>query len=201
MPNPTEVHDPRSGGWVAVLPAATTTAILQDGYDTLACVLLDASTVDGVHPDELRVLAGVDDPTPRSFVDLVTVAPHPLMTLRADRDLGSVGSAAVVARTRVPNGSCLWRVDADGSRRVLTYFDGPAYGWRNGRGYVAPVEPLGPWATFEGREYAAAFPAGETDRVGLVAVGDEPPEGFAWTRPGISQRYVDVTELESLVAR
>ena len=45
MPNPTEVHDPRSGGWVAVLPAATTTAILQDGYDTLAGVLLDAFVV------------------------------------------------------------------------------------------------------------------------------------------------------------
>ena len=29
MPNPTEVHDPRSGGWVAVMTAATTTAILQ----------------------------------------------------------------------------------------------------------------------------------------------------------------------------
>ena len=41
----------------------------------------------------------------------------------------------------------------------------------------------------------------QQDRVGLVAVGDEPPEGFAWTRPGISQRYVAVTELEALTAR
>ncbi|MEG9227235.1 hypothetical protein [Aeromicrobium sp. Sec7.5] len=195
MPNPTEVHDPRSGGWVAVLTAATTTAILQDGFDTLEGVLLDAARIGGLRPDDLRALAGVDDPTPRAFVDLVTVAPHPLMTLQVEGDVASV------ERTRVPNGSCLWRVDADGSRRVLTYFDGPAYGWRNGRGYLAPVEPLGPWATFEGHEYAAAFPAGETERVGLVAVGDEPPEGFAWTRPGISQRYVPVTELESLTTR
>lgn len=195
MPNPTEVHDPRSGGWVAVLTAATTTAILQEGFDTLEGTLLDAGTVEGLRPEELRVLAGLDDPTPRDFVDLVTVSPHPLMLIRAD------GSAATVHRTRVPNGSCLWRVDPDGSRRVLTYFDGPAYGWRNGRGYLPPVEPLGPWATFAGREYAAAFPAGETERVGLVAVGDEPPEGFAWTRPGISQRYVAVTELEALTAR
>lgn len=195
MPNPTEVHDPRSGGWVAVMTAATTTAILQDGFDTLEGTLLAAPSVEGLRPDELRTLAGLHEPTPRSFVDLVTVAPHPLMTLRVD------GGVAEVERTRVPNGSCLWRVDADGSRRVLTYFDGPAYGWRNGRGYLAPVEPLGPWATLGGREYAAAFPAGETERVGLVAVGDEPPEGFAWTRPGISQRYVDVAELESLTAR
>lgn len=201
MPNPTDVHDPRSGGWIAVLPAATTTAILQDGFDTLEGTLLDAGTVEGLRPDELRVLAGLDDPTPRDFVDLVTVAPHPLMTLRTTAELGADGSAASVARTRVPNGSCLWRVDPDGTRRVLTYFDGPAYGWRNGRGYLAPVEPLGPWATFEGRDYAAAFPAGETDRVGLVAVGDEPPEGFAWTRPGISQRYVAVDDLEALTAR
>lgn len=195
MPNPTEVHDPRSGAWVAVLPAAETTAILQDGFDTLEGVLLDADTVEGLRPTELRALAGLDDPTARSFVDLVTVAPHPLMTIRGD------AGVARVARTRVPNGSCLWRVDADGSRRVLTYFDGPAYGWRNGRGYLAPVEPLGPWARFEGHEYAAAFPAGQTERVGLVAVGDEPPEGFAWTRPGISQRYVEVAELDDLTAR
>ncbi len=195
MPNPTEVHDPRSGGWVAVLTAATTTAILQDGFDTLEGTLLDASSTVGLRPDELRELAGLDDPTPRSFVDLVTVAPHPLMALQVE------GGVARVDRTRVPNGSCLWRVDPDGSRRVLTYFDGPAYGWRNGRGYLAPTEPLGPWATFEGREFAAAFPAGETDRVGLVAVGDEPPGGFAWTRPGISQRYVGVAELEALTAR
>ncbi len=195
MPNPTEVHDPRSGGWVAVLPAATTTAILQDGFDTLEGTLLAAWRVEGLRPDELRAMADLDDPTPRSFVDLVTVAPHPLMALRVD------GGVADVERTRVPNGSCLWRVDADGSRRVLTYFDGPAYGWRNGRGYLAPAEPLGPWATYAGHEYAAAFPAGETERVGLVAVGDEPPEGFTWTRPGISQRHVDVTDLEALVAR
>ena len=84
---------------------------------------------------------------------------------------------------------------------MLTYFDGPAYGWRNGRGYRAPVEPLGPWATLGGREYAAAFPAGGTERVGLVAVGDEPPPRFTWTRPGISQRYVDITDLDALVAR
>jgi len=195
VPNPTDVHDPRSASWVAVLTSAETTAILQDGDDALEGVLLDAATVEGLRPDELRALAGVDDPMPRSFVDLVTVAPHPLMTLRAD------GALARVARTRVPNGSCLWRVDASGERRVLTYYDGPAYGWRNGRGYAAPTEPLGPWATFGGREYAAAFPAGETERVGLVAVGDEPPEGFAWTRPGISQRLVDVAELEALTAR
>ncbi len=195
MPNPTEVHDPRSGGWVAVLTAATTTAILQDGFDTLEGTLLDAGTVEGLRPEELRALAGLDDPTPRAFVDLVTVAPHPLLKLQAD------GGVATVARTRVPNGSCLWRVDPDESRRVLTYYDGPAYGWRNGRGYLAPEEPLGPWATFDGRDYAAAFPAGETERIGLVAVGDEPPEGFTWTRPGISQRYVAVTELEALTAR
>ena len=195
MPNPTEVHDPRTGGWVAVLPAAATTAILQDGHDVLEGTLLDAGAVEGLRPDELRALAGVDDPTPRGFVDLVTVAPHPLMTLRVD------GDVTVVERTRVPNGSCLWRVDPDGSRRVLTYFDGPAYGWRNGRGYRAPVEPLGPWATLGGREYAAAFPAGGTERVGLVAVGDEPPPRFTWTRPGISQRYVDITDLDALVAR
>lgn len=195
MPNPTEVHDPRSGGWVAVLTAATTTAILQDGLDTLEGTLLAAEVADGLHPDALRTLAGLHDPTPRAFVDLVTVAPHPLMKLRSDDGVTSV------ERTRVPNGSCLWRVDPDGSRRVLTYFDGPAYGWRNGRGYLAPAEPLGPWATFEGCDYAAAFPAGETDRVGLVAVGKEPPEGFAWTRPGISQRYVAVTDLEALTAR
>ena len=195
MPNPTEVHDPRSGGWVAVLSAATTTAILQDGFDTLEGTLLDASSTVGLRPDELRELAGLDDPTPRSFVDLVTVAPHPLMTLQVE------GGVARIDRTRVPNGSCLWRVDPEGSRRVLTYFDGPAYGWRNGRGYLAPVQPLGPWATFGGREYAAAFPAGEAERVGLVAVGDEPPEGFTWTRPGISQRYVAVADLEALTAR
>lgn len=194
MPNPTEVHDPRSGAWVAVLTSATTTAILQDGYDTLAGTLLAASSVEGLRPDELREVAGLDDPEPRAFVDLVTVAPHPLMTIRDEGRLR-------LERTRVPNGSCLWRVDPEGERRVLTYYDGPAYGWRNGRGYAAPTEPLGPWATFGGVEYAAAFPAGETERVGLVAVGDEPPEGFAWTRPGISQRYVDVTDLDALTAR
>jgi hypothetical protein len=191
MPNPKDVHDPLAAPWVAVLPSAMTTAILQDGADELAGRLLERTAVEGWTPDRLREAAGVHDPTPRSFVDLVTVRPHPLMSIED----------GVLERTRVPNGSCLWRVDADGSRRVLTYYDGPAYGWRNGRGYRDPVEPLGPWARFAGGEYAAAFPAGETERVGLVSVGDVPPEGFAWTRPGISQRYVAVAELDDLIAR
>lgn len=191
MPNPQDVHDPLAAPWVAVLTSAATTAILQDGEDAIAGRLLERESVDGWTPDRLREATGLDDPAPRSFVDLVTIRPHPLVTI----------TDGVLARTRVPNGSCLWRVDADGSRRVLTYYDGPAYGWRNGRGYREPIEPLGPWARFGGGEYAAAFPAGETDRVGLVAVGDTPPEGFAWTRPGISQRYVAVAEVDDLTAR
>ncbi|MFT4187728.1 MAG: hypothetical protein QM621_04025 [Aeromicrobium sp.] len=196
MPNPTDVHDPSDGAWLAVRPSATTTAILQDGHDVLEGPLLKASAAEGLTPEALRAAVGLDDPDPRSFVDLVTVAPHPLMTLRGE------GDVVTVERTRVPNGSCLWRVDASGERRVLTYYDGPAHGWRNGRGYVDPVEPLGPWARLDGAEYAAAFPAdGDTDRVGLVAVSPEPPEGFSWVRPGVSLRYVAVRELEWLEAR
>ncbi|EFQ82133.1 hypothetical protein HMPREF0063_12657 [Aeromicrobium marinum DSM 15272] len=191
MPNPKDVHDPDLAPWVAVLTTAQTSGILGDGDDAIEGRLLAAADTVGRTPAQLRAAAGVHDPEPRSFVDLVTVRPHPLTSI----------DDGVLARTRVPNGSCLVRVDADGSRRVLTYYDGPAYGWRNGRGYRDPVEPLGPWARFAGGRYAAAFPAGETDRVGLVAVGDDPPEGFAWTRPGISQRYVDVAELDELTAR
>lgn len=198
MPNPKDVHDPDLAPWVAVISSATTSAILGEGFDALDGLLLAADTARGLTPEQLRAAVGLDDPEPRRFVDLITVRPHPLMHVEV---LGE-GTTAQVARTRVPNGSCLVRVDPDGSRRVLTYYDGPAYGWRNGRGYAPPIEPLGPWARFAGAEYAAAFPAGETERVGLVAVSagadGEPPEGFTWTKPGISQRYVALTDLDSL---
>lgn len=185
MPNPTGAYDPGLAPWIAVLPCATTTAILQDGFDTVEGLLLDARGWEAAKPADLRAAAGLADDTGRAFVDIATVVPHELMTIAAGR----------VSATRYPTGTCLIRVDPDGSRRLLTYFDGPAYGWRNGRGFADPATTPGPRATWQGARYAAAFVPGEDELIELVAAGDSPPEGFDWSRPGISRAIVPRAEV------
>lgn len=186
MPNPTGAYDPALAPWITVLASETTTAILQDGHDVLEGPLLDAHDWSDAFPDDLRRATDVQLDPARGFVDIVTVVPHPLMRIEGDQ----------VSRTRFPTGSCLVRIDPDGSRRLLTYYDGPAYGWRNGRGFIDPVEPLGPWATWRGLSLAGAYVPGSDDEVELVAVGDTPPEGFAWARPGISRLVTPLSDVD-----
>lgn len=186
MPNPTTAYDPDAAPWAQVLTADQTTAALQDGWDVLEGRVLATAGILGLKPDEIRDKVGAPQ-RERPFVDLVTVVPHRWMTIEDQH----------VARTRFPTGSCLVRVDPDGSRRLLTYFDGPAYGWRNGRGFADPAATR-PRATYRGMDCAAAPVPGDDDAIELVVSADEPPPGFDWSRPGVCRAIVPIADVDDL---
>ena len=105
------------------------------------------------------------------------------------------GTGWSLRTTRAPSGSAFWRLETDGRRRVVSYYDTPAYGWRNGRGPVRPAEHVGLRARWEGLDLVAAVEP-DVEGVHLVALGDEPPDGFAWTKVGVSRRTVPLDEVE-----
>ena len=103
-----------------------------------------------------------------------------------------------IAPTTVPRGSELWRIHADGTQEMLAPYAGPASGWL-GTGVFAPTPAvLGPRARWNGVEYAVSWVDDET--VELVAVGEQPEEGFAQTRPHIFARTVARAECEEIFA-
>lgn len=147
----------------------------------LSPVELTAALQDGwdVLDGELLPLAEAQALRAQPFLDYVTVAAAPDTT-----------------PTRFPTGSCLVRIDPDGSRRLLTFYDGPAYGWRNGRGFADPLADHAPTATYRGLRCAAALVPGDDESIELVVNADEPPEGFNWSRPGVCRAVVPISEVE-----
>lgn len=93
-------------------------------------------------------------------------------------------------RTRWPQGAELWRIEADGSQRLLTVYDGAARGWRGATTYVPPSRFVGSTAVWEGREYPADLLDEEGTEIELVAVGTTTPPGFEPVRPMVSVRTV-----------
>jgi hypothetical protein len=180
--------------WFLLLTPEQLTGIVLEGLDVVGGPVVPLEEATFADADAARAAFGHADPAPGRgrFVDYLVLPGLP----------GVEVVDGVLRETRVPSGAALWRLEADGRRRVISYYDTPAYGWRNGRGDVRPAQHVGLRARFSGGadgagagDYVAAFEEG-VDGVHLVAVGDEPPEGFTWTKVGVSRRTVPLAEVE-----
>ncbi|TGN33254.1 hypothetical protein [Aeromicrobium chenweiae] len=102
-----------------------------------------------------------------------------------------------LARTRVPTGTELWRLRAEGEPGLKLIYDGPAHGWRRAPSYFPPLHIVGPRAMWRGLDLPAAFTPDIT-HVELVHVGDAAPDGFEAVRPQVSRVVIPVSECESI---
>lgn len=102
-------------------------------------------------------------------------------------------------RTRLPQGTELWRISADGTQRPVTVYEGAARGWRGARQWTAPVPLVGPRAVWQGTELAADL--GMDGTVELIATGAAPPAGFTQARPMVWTRRVAAADCESVFER
>jgi hypothetical protein len=208
--------------WFALLTPAQTTGIVLGGLDVVGGPVVPVEQATYVDADAAREAFGHPDPAPSAgrFVDFLVLPELP----------GVEVVDGVLRETRAPSGTELWRLEADGRRRVISFYDTPAYGWRNGRGPVRPAPHVGlrarygppaaegppgggagpraandppgggagPRAANDSADYVAAFEEG-VDGVHLVAVtspGEDPPEGFTWTKVGVSRRTVPLADVE-----
>ena len=185
--------------WFALLTPAQTTGIMLAGLDVVGGPVVPIEEATYADADAARAAFGHPAPAPGAgrFVDFL-VLPE-LTGVVVDDDPDSP-TGHVLRTTRAPSGAAFWRLEADGRCRVISYYDTPAYGWRNGRGPVRPAEHVGlraRWSDDEGHrlDLVAAFEDG-VDGVHLVAVGDTPPPGFAWTKLGVSRRTVPLADVE-----
>lgn len=193
------------------------------GYVVRAADVASART-----PDALFAELGLGFPaSPFSadapFVDVVLLPPSPdlLLTSPAEGDgrpalldhepfrsgSGFVDSAAGfvpvwwAAPSRLPAGSSLWRMAADGTSRMIAGYASVAEGWIAAPGVELPATPvrdaqvLGLRATWRGRELLAdVLPDGRT-----VVCAPEEFEGAARSPRGVWWREVPPAELEDVV--
>lgn len=194
--------------WFLLLTPAQTTGILWEGLDVVAGRVLPEQEATFADADVARAAFGHPDPAAGTgrFVDFLLL-PDDLPVLEV-RD-------GELAPTRVPSGASYWRLEADGTRHLISHFDTPAFGWRNMRGDVWPASEVGLRARWNDLDVVAAFehgtdpvvsplgegaeagPDGDGTRLHLVdrsGAGGEPPEGFTWTKTGVSRRTVPVAE-------
>ncbi|MEH3069142.1 MAG: hypothetical protein PGN15_14320 [Aeromicrobium erythreum] len=234
--------------WFVLLTPAQTTGVVLEGLDVVGGPVVPVEEATYADADAARAAFGHPDPEPGAgrFVDFLVLPELP----------GVEVVDGVLRETRAPSGAELWRLEADGRRRVISYYDTPAYGWRNGRGPVRPAPHVGlsaryvpraadgppgggagpraadgppgggagpraadgppgggagpraadgppgggagPRAANDTADYVAAFEEG-VDGVHLVAVttpGEDPPEGFTWTKVGVSRRTVPLADVE-----
>lgn len=194
--------------WFLLLTPAQTTGIMLEGLDVVGGAVVPLEDATYADADAARAAFGHPDPEPGAgrFVDFLVLPELP--GVHVDRlDDGSWD----LRETRAPSGCEFWRLEAGGQRLVVSYYDTPAFGWRNGRGDVRPAQHVGLRARYrpgggagpraahgtegDDADYVAAFEEG-VDGVHLVAMGDEPPEGFAWTKVGVSRRTVPLADVE-----
>ncbi|MCX6407085.1 MAG: hypothetical protein NTV28_09215 [Propionibacteriales bacterium] len=181
--------------WFALLTPAQTTGVVLEGLDVVCGPVVPLEDATYADADAARAAFGHPDPGPGAgrFVDFLVLPELP----------GVEVVDGVLRETRAPSGAELWRLEADGRRRVISYYDTPAYGWRNGRGPVRPAPHVGLRARYSAPgggtgDYVAAFEE-DVDGVHLVAVtspGEDPPEGFTWTKVGVSRRTVPLADVE-----
>lgn len=195
--------------WFLLLTPEQLTGVVLRGLDAVGGPVVPLEEATFADADAARAAFGHPDPAPGAgrFVDYLVLPELP----------GVEVDAGVLRETRVPSGAELWRLEDDGRRRVVSYYDTPAYGWRNGRGEVRPAPHVGlraryrppnagadpggsagPRAANDTADYVAAFEEG-VDGVHLVAVtapGEDPPPGFTWTKVGVSRRTVPLADVE-----
>lgn len=199
MTTPAEESGPDERRWFLLLTPSQTTGIMLAGLDALEGPVVAAGDAAFVDADAARAAFGHPDPAPGRgrFVDHLVLPDLLGVTVVADPD-GPTGLRLLP--TRAPSGTAFWRLEADGRHRVVSFYDTPAYGWRNARGDVSPAPDVGlraRWrsATGDVLDLVAAVEPG-VDGVHLVAVGSEPPEGFSWTKTGVSRCTVPLGDVE-----
>ncbi|GAA2073852.1 hypothetical protein GCM10009821_10360 [Aeromicrobium halocynthiae] len=183
--------------WFLLLTPAQTTGILLQGWDVVSGRVLPEAEATFADADVARAALGHPDPQTDAtgaavgrFVDFLLL-PDDLPVLDV-RD-------GVLAPTRAPSGTSYWRMEADGSRHLISWYDTPAFGWRNMRGPVWPASEVGLRARWRDLDVVAALEAG-VDGLHLVArsaEGEDPPEGFEWTKTRVSRRTVPLEECET----
>lgn len=202
-----------------LVPAASEAVRVGGRLDTGGAVteLPDAFALET--PAQLRVAYRLDElDLPGTDSDPVDVVRFPLLALMTlDRmpptedvpwptyPSGFLRSPELVPvwaleRTRWPQGAELWRIEADGSQRLMTVYDGAARGWRGATTYVPPSRFVGPTAVWEGREYPVDLLDEEGTEIELVVVGSGPRPGFEPVRPMVSVRTVARSECDEVQA-
>lgn len=186
--------------WFLPLTPAQLTALVLEGDDAVAGPVVPEIDATFGDPDAVRTRFGLPEPAEGAgrFVDFLLLPEQPGVMVRKD-DAGWV-----LQPTRTPTDAELWRLEADGTRVLISSYDTPAYGWRNARGPVSPAQDVGlraRWTspeTGESMDLVAAFEDG-VDGVHLIAVTDpqqDPPTGFTWTKLGVSRRTVPLTDVD-----
>lgn len=209
-----------------LLVPAVSRRVVDQGHDWLTGPVYRPDDLLGLTPVErVRALGldGEDGPFGEApdHVDLVRFPTNPLMDLRVPTNApghaavpwptyptGFLRNAApvwILAMTRVPVGARFVRVDLDGREHEFSRFHGAARGWEGAKGYVPPLQLIGPRAKVGDLDLPCSYTA-DQQSVELVWVGDhEVPEGFAQVRPGVHARVVPVSGCEvfdiALVAR
>lgn len=195
-----------------------TGAFLQGGLAEFGGPVVRAADVAGLSPADLVRSYGLSGegmvfPESPEFVDVLLFEQRPLMRFSTPSDIGERpwptyemgflrGPARApvwnIAQTRVPSGSALWRLHADGRSEQLSVLTSPAAGWTGATGYYPPLHVLGPRARWRGHDLPADF-LPDHQSLELVWVGDEDvPEGFEPVRPRIHRRVVGFGECDEI---
>ncbi|NHC12933.1 hypothetical protein [Motilibacter deserti] len=104
----------------------------------------------------------------------------------------------MLERTRVPIGTELRRLGADGSDQLLAVFHGLAVGWRGAAGYFPPLHLVGPRATWRGLDLPAALVPGSST-LELVSVGEAAPlPGFEPVRPQVWRAVAPLADVDEV---
>lgn len=182
-------------------------AIVEDGYDQVGGIVVQAGDAVGLDTPE-RLLAAYGYPgLEQEFVDVVRFELPPLAQLTRpsgeDRSwptypTGFLRADSVVpvwelSRTRYSYGAEYWRIRSDGQQKCLSAYQGAARGWRGAQGW-RPWSPLvGPRARWRGAEMVADVVG---DGVLVSMSGQAGPEGWEQVRPGVWSAGVPATECE-----
>lgn len=205
--------------WQKLLMPAMTEAMLQGGLAEFGGPVVRAADVSGVRPAELvraYGLAGEGLVFPESpeYVDVLLFEQRPLMRFETPSDIGErpwptyeLGFLRApvrapiwnLARTRVPSGSTIQRLYADGRTEQLTALGSPAKGWTGATGYFPPLHVVGPRAKWRGHDLSADFLPNNQAGVELVWIGDDGvPDGFEQIRPMIHRRLAPFSECDEI---
>lgn len=205
--------------WQKLLMPAMTDAMLKGGLAEFGGPVVRAGDVVGVRPADLVRAYGIGGdglvfPEAPEYVDVLLFEQRPLMRFETPSDIGERpwptyetgflrgpvrAPIWLLARTRVPSGSTIQRLHADGRIEQLAAFGSPAKGWTGATGFYPPLHIVGPRAKWRGHDLPADFLPNGQPGVELVWIGDEGvPDGFEQIRPMIHRRLAPFGECDEI---
>ncbi len=205
--------------WQKLLMPAMSGMMLREGLAEFGGPVVRAADVAGAKPADLVRAYGLGGegmvfPDEPEHVDVLLFEQRPLMRFAVPHkgeerpwptyETGFLQAPLPVpvwdlARTRVPSGSTIYRLHADGRTEQLSAFASLAKGWSGATGYVPPLHIVGPRARWRGHDLPADFLPGAQPGVELVWIGDDGvPDGFEQVRPMIHRRLAPYSECEEI---